>query len=94
MNQSTFVTKAEYDKLVRRVAKLEQQVTKSKKRKAKAADRQPEGTPTPYMKRMLAQADREVREGKISPTFTNVDNALAWLHDPKRKYVYQLRKKI
>jgi len=42
--------------------------------------------PTPWTKRMLKQADKDTKAGFVSPKFSEVDDAIAWLHDPHREY--------
>jgi addiction module RelB/DinJ family antitoxin len=36
--------------------------------------------PTPYLKRLIKEADKELAEGKGSPIFDNAKDAVAWLH--------------
>jgi addiction module RelB/DinJ family antitoxin len=43
--------------------------------------------PTPYLIRQIKKAEKEYKEGNVSPAFTNAHDALAWLNNPKRKYV-------
>lgn len=50
--------------------------------------------PSEYLIQSLKEAEREIKEGWISPSFDNVEDAIAWLDHPKRKYVNQLRKKV
>lgn len=52
------------------------------------------GQPSEYLIQALREAEKEIREGWVSPSFDNINDALAWLDNPKRKYVNQLRKKI
>lgn len=38
-------------------------------------------TPTPYLEKILEKAERDIKAGKnLSPTFDNVEDAIAWLH--------------
>jgi len=46
---------------------------------------------TDYAKKMLKEAREDIKKGFVSPTFDNAEDAIAWLDDPKRKYVNQLR---
>lgn len=46
--------------------------------------------PTPYLKRLFKQSEKDVKNGLVSPSFSNPDDAIAWLEDPKRKYVRDL----
>lgn len=41
---------------------------------------------TPWAKRMLKQSEKDTKAGFVSPTFSNADDAIAWLHDPRRPY--------
>lgn len=50
--------------------------------------------PSEYLINTIKEAREERKTGKVSPTFTNAEDAIAWLNDPKAKYVYQLRKKV
>ncbi|MBI2641530.1 type II toxin-antitoxin system RelB/DinJ family antitoxin [Candidatus Roizmanbacteria bacterium] len=50
--------------------------------------------PSEYFIRAIKEAEEDVRKGRVSPSFTNAGDAIAWLNDPKAKYVYQLRKKV
>lgn len=50
--------------------------------------------PSPYLIKALKESEENVRQGRVSPSFTNVNDAVAWLEDPKKKYEYQIRKKI
>lgn len=45
-------------------------------------------------KRALRRSMEDVKKGWVSPGFSNTDDAIAWLNDPKAKYVRQLRKRI
>lgn len=53
-----------------------------------------EEIPSPYLKKILKESMEEIKKGRVSPSFTNAKNAIAWLNDPKKKYVYQIRKKV
>jgi len=44
--------------------------------------------PTPYTKRMIRIAQKEIKQGKVSPTFTNANDMIAWLNNPKQKYAH------
>ncbi len=35
--------------------------------------------PSAYMIKMLKQAEKEIKERKVSPTFSNAKDAIAWL---------------
>ncbi len=42
--------------------------------------------PTPYLKRIIKQSEKEVKEGKVSPAFSSVEESFAWLNDPHARY--------
>lgn len=42
--------------------------------------------PSDWLIQSLERAKKDEEEGWVSPAFDNADDALAWLHDPKRKY--------
>lgn len=50
--------------------------------------------PSPYLIRALKESEKDIREGWVSPAFDNAEDAIAWLNDPKAKYVRQLRPKV
>lgn len=50
--------------------------------------------PSEYLVQSLKEVEKEIKEGWVSPSFDNTGDAIAWLDNPKRKYVNQLRKKI
>lgn len=62
--------------------------------KAVNLDLNREEIPSPYLKRILKESMEDIKKGRVSPTFTNAKDAVAWLNDPKRKYEYQIRKKV
>lgn len=41
---------------------------------------------TPWAKRMLKESEKDEKAGFVSPTFSNAEDAIAWLHDPHRAY--------
>lgn len=43
-------------------------------------------TPSPYLIRTMKQAEKDWKEGKVSPAFDNPEDAIAWLNNPKAKY--------
>lgn len=49
--------------------------------------------PNEYMIRELKKSEEDIKKGWVSPSFINAKDAIAWLHDPHRKYVRQLQKK-
>jgi len=36
--------------------------------------------PSEYLKRVMRQADKDLKAGKASPSFDNAKDAIAWLH--------------
>ncbi len=42
---------------------------------------------TPELERILGKAEDDIKKGLISASFDNVDDAIAWLNDPKAKYI-------
>ena len=95
MNQMVTISKQEYDKLVRRVEKLERHFGAVKKSSlSHKTDIQPDGKSTSYMTRALKQAKKEVERGFVSPGFDKASDAIAWLKDPKAKYANQIRKEV
>ncbi len=42
--------------------------------------------PTPYLKRLLKQAEKDTKAGRVSPRFSSVKESLAWLDDPHARY--------
>lgn len=42
--------------------------------------------PSEYLKNAIRQAEKDWKEGKVSPAFGNPDDAIAWLNDPKARY--------
>lgn len=35
--------------------------------------------PTPYLLQMLEESEHDIKAGRVSPSFTNADDAIAWL---------------
>lgn len=50
--------------------------------------------PSEYFIQSSKEAKADIKAGRVSPTFDNVEDAIAWLDNPKRKYVNQIRKKV
>ncbi|OGK16297.1 hypothetical protein A2690_02850 [Candidatus Roizmanbacteria bacterium RIFCSPHIGHO2_01_FULL_39_12b] len=88
MNQTTTVTKSEFDRLVEQVARLERLVL-GKITKTSNVESKPLKL-TAYAKRILKEADEEIKRGDVSPAFDNVKDALEWLHSKNKKYANQL----
>lgn len=53
-----------------------------------------EEEPSEWMIHELAKSKKNIEKGLVSPAFDNAEDAIAWLHDPKRKYANQIRKKV
>lgn len=53
--------------------------------KQKRADFRSE-VPSDFFIRSLKQAEKDIAEGYVSPTFDNPKDMIAWLHGPNRKY--------
>src|SRR3990167_3551192 len=51
-----------------------------------------EDEPSDYFVKSMKESEKNVKEGWVSPKFDNSEDAMAWLNNPKRKYVNQLRK--
>lgn len=47
-----------------------------------------------YFIKSMKESEEDVKKGFVSPGFYNAKDAIAWLDNPKRKYVNQLRKKV
>mgnify|MGYP001568678927 CR=1 FL=1 len=43
--------------------------------------------PSAYMIKALKESAEDIKKGRVSPTFDNSDDAIAWLDDPKAKYL-------
>lgn len=41
--------------------------------------------PSEYLKRALAESEREIKAGYVSPAFENIEDEIAWLKDPNAK---------
>lgn len=50
--------------------------------------------PSEYLIQALKESKADIKAGRVSPTFSNVKDAIAWLKDPKAKYENQIRKKV
>jgi len=45
------------------------------------------GEPSEYLKQALRESEEDRLAGRVSPTFDNAKDAIAWLNDPKKKYL-------
>lgn len=45
-----------------------------------------EENPSAYMIKALKESAEDIRKGRVSPAFDNVEDAIKWLEDPKAKY--------
>lgn len=50
--------------------------------------------PTDYLLKSLAESEKDVKKGYVSPAFNNTDDAVKWLNDPKAKYENQIQQKV
>lgn len=50
--------------------------------------------PSDYLIKSLKESKKNIKEGWVSPSFDNANDAIAWLNNPKRKYERQIRKKV
>lgn len=50
--------------------------------------------PTPYLLESLQASKRDVEHGYVSPGFTNVDDAIAWLHEKEPQYENQIQQEV
>ena len=50
--------------------------------------------PSDYLIKAIKEAEEDWKTGRVSAKFTNAKDAIAWLNDPKKKYEYQIRKKV
>lgn len=50
---------------------------------------------TPELEKRLDKVEEDIKLGRnLSPAFDNMDEAIAWLDNPKRKYVNPFHKKV
>ncbi len=42
--------------------------------------------PNTYTRQILKQSEKDVKSGRVSPTFTNAKDAISWLNDPHASY--------
>lgn len=47
-----------------------------------------------YFIKSMKESEENVKNGFVSPSFDNAEDAIAWLDNPRRKYVNQIRKKV
>ena len=50
--------------------------------------------PSDYLIQALKESEKDIKAGHVSPTFTKVEDSIAWLDNPKRKYANQLQQKV
>jgi addiction module RelB/DinJ family antitoxin len=43
--------------------------------------------PSEYLIEVLKESEADRKAGEVSPSFDNAEDAIAWLNDPKRKFV-------
>jgi len=49
-----------------------------------------EEIPSPYLIKALKESAEDYKKGRVSPTFDNAKEAVAWLENPRRKYANQI----
>jgi len=47
--------------------------------------------PSEYFLKSMAQAEKDLANGDVSPGFDNAADAIKWLHDKNRKYANQIQ---
>lgn len=50
--------------------------------------------PSDHLKRELDEAEEDIRAGRVSPTFTNAKDAIAWLHKGTKSHARKVHNKI
>lgn len=50
--------------------------------------------PSDWLLKELAEADDDIKAGRVSPAFDNAKDAINWLHDKNRKYECEIQQKI
>lgn len=69
---------------------LLKQVIKTKTITLSASDEEP----TEYLIKALKESKKDIKNGFVSPIFDSIEDEIAWLNNPKKKYANQIRKKI
>jgi addiction module RelB/DinJ family antitoxin len=47
--------------------------------------------PSEYMVKMLEKSKENIKKGYVSPAFDNMDDAVKWLNNPRKKYVGKIQ---
>jgi addiction module RelB/DinJ family antitoxin len=42
--------------------------------------------PSDWLLKELAEGEEDIKAGRVSPAFSNAEDAIKWLHDKNRKY--------
>ena len=50
--------------------------------------------PSDWLLTQLAEAEADIKAGRVSPSFDNAKDAIKWLHDKNRKYECDIQQKI
>lgn len=50
--------------------------------------------PSEYLIQSLKESQADIKAGRVSSSFTDANEAIAWLNNPKRKYAHQILKKV
>jgi len=88
------IPKAEYEALVERVKNLERSLQTFTLKRSKQANKQDLELPSVSMVRALKESKHDIETGNVSPSFTTAADAVAWLHNPKRRYANRIDQKV
>lgn len=80
MAQHITIPKSEFEQLTSRVKWLETRV------KALLKHEQKEEQLSDWAIRELKESEEDVKAGRVSPSFDNTHDAIAWLDDPNARY--------
>lgn len=47
--------------------------------------------PTEYMLKLLEESKKDIKTGRVSPSFNNAKDAIEWLNSPKKKYAGKIQ---
>lgn len=47
--------------------------------------------PSDWLLKELAEGEKDIANGKVSPGFSNAEDAIKWLNDKNRKYVGKIQ---
>lgn len=43
--------------------------------------------PTQYLIQAIKESEKDIKAGRVSPTFNNIEDEFKWLNDPNARYV-------